>query len=765
MRRRLNIGLMIHHLDNDYSKIVLRGATAAAEDLDVNLVIYAGRSIKPKLNDKIYAAYEYQYNMLYDFASSKILDGVIISAATLGEYISKEELKKFIDGYNDMPLIVMENEVEGYPCLRFGADGIRQEVDHLINEHGCRNIGFISGSRHNTDAAARLEAYRLALEENSIEYDESLVRYGNFSEFTEEIVGDLLDNCGRKLDAICFANDQMCIGGYNAIKERGLVIGKDIYVTGYDDSDVAFRLDPMLTTVKADASKLGYSAVENLYAWIKQGVPFEGEELSASLVARESCGCKSIHNYSDRILSMVEGMSVEETASAIVNVISGNDITGAGVKSVRHDAVNFLTNVFTAFVSGGEISEAKLSEDFSEFLNKGAVERLGHDDLLNILDTSQTVAVSLCGNAWARSSKVLKVFENFNRLLAEHAMSMYFRIKSEMTFRHFLICNITKDMLLNMDNGNSSESCFMTIVNNLYRIQIKSSFIYLYPDTIYNKPDSVWEMPEKLRLKAYHIGDDLHSFNDDNTVNWYEIIDNEFTPDTRRTLVVSPLFSNEEQYGLAVFDLDYEVFPQIYSITPQISTAIRMNGLIHRLEGSLIVAQNTNNMLNRLSVSDELTGIYNRRGFYKYANDEIHNPINTGKTGVLIFADLDNLKKINDTFGHDDGDYAIRIAAALLAGGLRNSDVVARIGGDEFAALAVVNDESAAEIIPKRIKTLAGDHNARSEKEYNVTISIGLYCFKCSESVNVQDYMDMADESLYEDKKHKNPNIFKDQRK
>mgnify|MGYP004688531995 FL=1 len=57
MRRRLNIGLMIHHLDNDYSKAVLRGATAAAEDLDVNLVIYAGRSIKPKLNDKIYAYY------------------------------------------------------------------------------------------------------------------------------------------------------------------------------------------------------------------------------------------------------------------------------------------------------------------------------------------------------------------------------------------------------------------------------------------------------------------------------------------------------------------------------------------------------------------------------------------------------------------------------------------------------------------------------------------------------------------------------------
>ncbi|MGN1417550.1 MAG: GGDEF domain-containing protein, partial [Oscillospiraceae bacterium] len=131
--------------------------------------------------------------------------------------------------------------------------------------------------------------------------------------------------------------------------------------------------------------------------------------------------------------------------------------------------------------------------------------------------------------------------------------------------------------------------------------------------------------------------------------------------------------------------------------------------------------------------------------------------------GVLIFGDLDNLKKINDTFGHDEGDYAIRTAAAYLKKALRDSDIVARIGGDEFAAFAVVTPEMAGIIkdIPPRIKSIAAEHNKQSEKPYNVCMSVGIYTFECGEDISIRDYMDKADSALYKDKKNKDLDIMK----
>ena len=119
----------------------------------------------------------------------------------------------------------------------------------------------MSGPKENTDANERLAYYKEALEENGLEFYPNMVAYGRFSEFCVDIVNDLIDRNEGKIDAICFANDMMCKGGYKAIERRGLRVGTDIAVTGYDDSEVALSLRPRLTTVRADASALGYRAV------------------------------------------------------------------------------------------------------------------------------------------------------------------------------------------------------------------------------------------------------------------------------------------------------------------------------------------------------------------------------------------------------------------------------------------------------------------------------------------------------------------------
>ncbi|MGN1090800.1 MAG: GGDEF domain-containing protein, partial [Huintestinicola sp.] len=353
-----------------------------------------------------------------------------------------------------------------------------------------------------------------------------------------------------------------------------------------------------------------------------------------------------------------------------------------------------------------------------------------------------------------------RIIANCLETMSEHLVNLHYRTMEDMSFTHFLIGNITKDMTI---YGNDEEKCFFSIVNNLYRAHIDSSLIYTYDKPILHSDDEKWKCPETLMLRAYHDGDSLAAVTGESRkIPAGNFLNNSFTPTDRcRVMVVSPLFMCEEQYGFIVCELDNEFFPYIYSITPQICTAIKLTNLVAQLESSLDAAQSRNNMLNRMSMSDELTGVFNRRGFYVNANRILKARENEGKRAVLLFGDLDNLKTINDTFGHDDGDYAIVSAANFIKNSMRGSDVVARIGGDEFAAFALGGDSEITSKLPSRIKNIAKLHNLRSKKPYNVTISIGICEIVCSPDVNIQQYMDMADEALYEDKQHKNRDIMK----
>ena len=758
-KKRYTIGLMIHHLDNDYSKSVLNGAAAAAKSLDVNLAIYPGRSLNSQLDDKKFTAYEYQNNVVYSYVSSKALDAVIVSAGTVGSFVSAEDFKRFLDGYRGLPILTMENKVEGYPCVRLSGSGIKDIVNHFIKVHGKRHIGFVSGPKGNSDAEERLSYYRQALEENGIPYDPELVAYGKFSEYCVDIVGDLIDKNEGKIDAICFANDMMCKGGYKAIERRGLRVGVDIAVSGYDDSEVALSLRPRLTTVRADASALGYRAVVEAVA-LAQRKKVEDISLDSFPVYRFSCGCQG-----QAVSEAEKAASNGETSLKIADAILSEQIHRYCELLARSESLyelrKFIAAVLEYAQGNGGDEESLAKTVFLRLLGDDALDLTSPEALLRIAKNVRISARTLCADKCPeRMISVDNITEDMTEAAAERIISIHYSKIDDITFTHFLISNITKDMTI---YGNNAEKCFYAVVNNLYRAHIDRSYIYVYEEPIIHSAKSRWVLPDTVLLKAYHDRDKLATVSGEaQKISSSSILSNMYTPpDSRRTMVVFPLYMNEEQYGVMVFELENEYFPYIYSITPQIGTAIKLTNLVSQLENSLDQVQSRNNQLSKMSMSDELTGIYNRRGFYVFANRILKAPENEGRQAVVIFGDLDNLKKINDTFGHEDGDYAIMTAASVIKNSLRNSDIVARIGGDEFAAFAICGDKDIIAKLPERIKGLAAAHNAESSKPYNVTVSVGIYELVCSPELNIQQFMDYADAALYEDKKHKNPDIIK----
>ncbi len=155
--------------------------------------------------------------------------------------------------------------------------------------------------------------------------------------------------------------------------------------------------------------------------------------------------------------------------------------------------------------------------------------------------------------------------------------------------------------------------------------------------------------------------------------------------------------------------------------------------------------------LHALSLRDELTGLYNRRGFDTLSEQQIKNAHRNKENVVLFFLDLDNMKTINDELGHSFGDMAIVEAAGLLENTLRESDIVARIGGDEFAALTLASNQDAANLKDRLFENLK-DLNQNPDRQFQLQFSVGVEISYADNPVSLQVLLDAADEHMYEEK-------------
>ena len=156
--------------------------------------------------------------------------------------------------------------------------------------------------------------------------------------------------------------------------------------------------------------------------------------------------------------------------------------------------------------------------------------------------------------------------------------------------------------------------------------------------------------------------------------------------------------------------------------------------------------------LRSLALADDLTGLYNRRAFLTLASQQLKLSRRNAQGLLLFFVDVDNLKHINDSFGHHEGDLAILRVADTLEDCFRDSDIIARIGGDEFVVLALETCGESQEAILRRLETGLGTSNAR-ESRYQVSLSVGVAKFDPKHPVSLGDLVSIADRMMYAQKR------------
>jgi len=160
--------------------------------------------------------------------------------------------------------------------------------------------------------------------------------------------------------------------------------------------------------------------------------------------------------------------------------------------------------------------------------------------------------------------------------------------------------------------------------------------------------------------------------------------------------------------------------------------------------------------LHSVSITDDLTGLLNRRGFFALAEQQLKIANRSRKGAVLFYADLDGLKAINDNFGHPEGDQALVEVALILRVIFRESDIIARLGGDEFAALLLENNEIQDEaLIMNRLQECVSAHNENPGRRYALSISAGIKRYHPDRPALLDELLSEADKLMYERKRKK----------
>ena len=217
--------------------------------------------------------------------------------------------------------------------------------------------------------------------------------------------------------------------------------------------------------------------------------------------------------------------------------------------------------------------------------------------------------------------------------------------------------------------------------------------------------------------------------------------------------VLTPIFMGEANYGYMLCCVrsnkfaDYNVYLKI--IINAISQAYEYTSKIQ--ESRKLEHENTT--LNLQSRMDELTGVLNRRGFIENGQAALDVLQETDTSGVIFFADLDGLKKINDTYGHEMGDKAIILQAMVLKNVFRSSDVVGRLSGDEFGIVALGMKMNFIENTRLKIEMLCKKYSIENQLPFTLSMSIG--AVDLQKSSVLKQLLSEADKELYKEKKKK----------
>lgn len=629
-----DIAVITQFIDNTYCSDIIKGIRDFYKDKEVRLCVLEARSPYSDASD-----YEYQYWASALLSQAKKFEAVIIISATYCSLLSANALSDLLKPIIKVPLVSVSIDLPVENSYFTEADclsGYRELINHLITEHNCKRIAFVSAEKTSSaEGASRLEAYKTVLAENNIAFDPALVIPSDFNQ--GETIRTFEQRYKTKeditFDAVVCANDYSALGAIYALKNLGLRIPDDVIVTGYDDCSAGIAMG--LTSINQNITRQGYEAASAAWKLIHGEKPDRKINVPVQPVYRRSCGCKNISENQE-------------------------NSTGA----------NFLAA--TQYI---EVAK-------------------NYTSLNSLLDKMQN----------ARS------LDELNNMLG--------RILIEVDISAFALCLYKKPYETRKGQlGNIPEEASVTMHFDHRRMSFE-----LHTDITFNPQESI--LPDGVL--------------DKNPSDYF----------------VNPIFYGPNQYGYFIYRPGNKQY-NLYSVYMRIvSNSIVLAYLYTNKLIENTSLEKKNMELSISSRTDELTKVFNRRGFLFLGQKTMDLTLQMDSEGLVLFGDMDGLKKINDTYGHEAGDIAIKAEAEILSKCFRLNDVIGRMGGDEFAIVASGLKMERLDILRNQIETECANWKNKNNYPFSISISLGAVPFN-KEQNNLEELISRADSAQYQEKRAK----------
>ncbi len=620
------------NIDMENQKQIMEGMIDTVKETGDNVYIFTNYSSRRENKESIQGAF--QIMELPDF---EYFDGVILATETLlyppiaAFVIDKLRASR-------VPAITLDTSLEGYGCLQVSTSETQcRIVEHLIEEHNCRDIAYVRGPVGYPDADERYAGYCRALEKHDIPFREEYVMEGSFVLESGIQAVIALEKKGLKPEAIVFANDAMAIGGLEYLKKKGVRIPKDVLITGYDNSETARYSSPSVTSIDKIPYEMGKKALQEILQVIEGSAP-RHLVMQSTVQGRESCGCEK----------------KEETE----------------LENLKYKYIQ--SEIFSAHMSG------MINSSLSEF------------------------------SGLQRPEEIVPILKK-----SIHRTDL----------KSFYLCLCEKDKTFVMPESNMAGNIDLLQVNTEYTEKMELPLAYENGEISSYKPfKKGMVLPKEVRER-------------NGGGNYF---------------VVTPIYFQNFCYGYCVSGNDK------LALKSRLYYSWLMNiGVAYENIRKWMLLQDAVIRLNNVWSYDMLTQLYNRAGFFYEAKTILEILKFQDSKVFLIFSDVDGLKSVNDSLGHETGDSLIKDMAACIKENINDDMLAMRYGGDEFVVFGAYEKEEEVQYLIDAIHNSMDSRNNSEQNEYTLSASIGVTTYMAREIKELSELIEEADMRMYEQKKKK----------
>lgn len=635
---------------------------------------------------------------VYGLAARREVQATLLSVGPLCFWEGAAAVVNLRSWLPSHPVVALGQEFPGTDSVVPDGGGIDEVARHLVREHGKTRIAYLGGPATNVDSARRRGDFERAMAEAGVAILPEGFEPGDFTfEGGERAMEILLDRIGVP-EAVVAANDAMAMGAIKVLRKRGLDIPQDVLVTGYDDSEEGRSHSPSLTTVRSPTHFVALRGVELALERLRDPArPLTSERLGTSPVVRKSCGC----------LVTTSVMSLPGALLGKPSVQSVGDILCDPSKGVRDAFLRRLQRILQDAEDGEQ-------EEWSELIVMAA-RRIN-------------AVVDLQARAAAQETLL-----QAQSLLVEARQGLQGARRRETNLMVRELHRAT-NLLLDAADPEGYLDLLASVVPSWCPEGMR---IFLYRGTFEPQDDA------DLSRCVFEVRLDLLDGKRTPVPEGEDLLPAVVVPGEVWTAV--PLEQGLHRFGVALFRnwTRNEAFVEHLRLSLSLSIhQVWKRGVETRLR----------TLLEEHSIRDELTGLFNRRGLKEVGVGFARQSEREGRRLLVLMADIDGLKPVNDTWGHADGDLAIRTMAEALVDCFRRSDVVARVGGDEFAVLCHVSPDSRPEELVERLRDLLARRCASKGRPWKVGTSVGWADWNPAEDPEMHEAMAQADLRLYRDK-------------